>query len=377
MICARSPQGQGRHLAQVATSRTECRRPRPHGRAERVRFREGRRRGLRAGRRRRPEKALARLPHAALWLRALSRRAAGRTGAGASWRGCRTRATRWPSSDSPSPAPVPSNGWTSPASSRKRRSSAAWRGCNATSTGSTLAERRRPGARRCVSALLAAAAPMPQRKSRAAAALRPARRSRCAARARAISTAAVAMAAGNHLARWLATLPPNELDCVALPRGAAASSRAAKAGRSGSTTSARSQRLGAGAFLCRVARQRPSRRRHRAAALPGARPSRRGPRIALVGKGICFDTGGINLKSHKGMYLMHGDMQGSAVAVGTLLACSRTGARLDHRLLARAHRERDRAATPTARRRSCARRTASRSRSCTATPRAAWCWPTR
>ena len=56
---------------------------------------------------------------------------------------------------------------------------------------------------------------------------------------------------------------------------------------------------------------------------------RRGPRIALVGKGICFDTGGINLKSHKGMYLMHGDMQGSAVAAGTLLACSRTGAHLD------------------------------------------------
>src|SRR5690606_24259450 len=45
-------------------------------------------------------------------------------------------------------------------------------------------------------------------------------------------------------------------------------------------------------------------------------------RIALVGKGICFDTGGINLKTHKGMYQMHEDMQGSAVAVGTLLALS-------------------------------------------------------
>jgi len=42
--------------------------------------------------------------------------------------------------------------------------------------------------------------------------------------------------------------------------------------------------------------------------------------IALVGKGICFDTGGINLKSHKSMYQMHEDMMGSAVAVGTLLA---------------------------------------------------------
>ena len=46
-------------------------------------------------------------------------------------------------------------------------------------------------------------------------------------------------------------------------------------------------------------------------------------RIGLVGKGICFDTGGVNLKTHRSMYLMHGDMQGSAVAVGTLLAVTR------------------------------------------------------
>jgi leucyl aminopeptidase len=43
----------------------------------------------------------------------------------------------------------------------------------------------------------------------------------------------------------------------------------------------------------------------------------------LVGKGICFDTGGVNLKTHKGMYTMHEDMQGSAVALGVLLALSR------------------------------------------------------
>src|SRR5690606_27715222 len=45
-------------------------------------------------------------------------------------------------------------------------------------------------------------------------------------------------------------------------------------------------------------------------------------RLALVGKGIAFDTGGINLKPHRSMYQMHEDMQGSAVAVGTLLALS-------------------------------------------------------
>lgn len=44
--------------------------------------------------------------------------------------------------------------------------------------------------------------------------------------------------------------------------------------------------------------------------------------IALVGKGICFDTGGHNLKSAKYMQGMHQDMNGSAVAVGVLQAVS-------------------------------------------------------
>ncbi|HEX7048345.1 MAG TPA: leucyl aminopeptidase family protein [Gammaproteobacteria bacterium] len=45
--------------------------------------------------------------------------------------------------------------------------------------------------------------------------------------------------------------------------------------------------------------------------------------VALVGKGICFDTGGNNLKTGKSMFGMHGDMQGSAVALGTLIALTR------------------------------------------------------
>lgn len=42
--------------------------------------------------------------------------------------------------------------------------------------------------------------------------------------------------------------------------------------------------------------------------------------IALVGKGICFDTGGHNLKPAKYMQGMHEDMNGSAVALGILQA---------------------------------------------------------
>jgi len=44
------------------------------------------------------------------------------------------------------------------------------------------------------------------------------------------------------------------------------------------------------------------------------------PSLALVGKGICFDTGGTNLKPARHMHGMHEDMEGSAVALGTLLA---------------------------------------------------------
>ena len=44
--------------------------------------------------------------------------------------------------------------------------------------------------------------------------------------------------------------------------------------------------------------------------------------LALVGKGICFDTGGHNLKTARYMHGMHEDMNGSAVALGILLAAT-------------------------------------------------------
>jgi leucyl aminopeptidase len=39
------------------------------------------------------------------------------------------------------------------------------------------------------------------------------------------------------------------------------------------------------------------------------------PRVTLVGKGVCFDTGGLNLKPESGMLLMKKDMGGAAVAL--------------------------------------------------------------
>jgi leucyl aminopeptidase len=43
---------------------------------------------------------------------------------------------------------------------------------------------------------------------------------------------------------------------------------------------------------------------------------RAAPRVTLVGKGVCFDTGGLDLKPSAGMLLMKKDMGGAACALG-------------------------------------------------------------
>jgi leucyl aminopeptidase len=52
-----------------------------------------------------------------------------------------------------------------------------------------------------------------------------------------------------------------------------------------------------------------------------------GPTLALAGKGITFDTGGISLKNNDGMWRMKGDMTGAAVVTATVLAAARRGAK--------------------------------------------------
>ena len=47
--------------------------------------------------------------------------------------------------------------------------------------------------------------------------------------------------------------------------------------------------------------------------------------LALVGKGITFDTGGITLKPNSGMWYMKSDLSGAAAVAGTLLAASKRG----------------------------------------------------
>lgn len=54
-------------------------------------------------------------------------------------------------------------------------------------------------------------------------------------------------------------------------------------------------------------------------------PSRPKSRVALVGKGITFDSGGISIKPAKGMEAMKSDMAGAAVVLHTVLAAARLG----------------------------------------------------
>lgn len=129
-----------------------------------------------------------------------------------------------------------------------------------------------------------------------------------------------ATAEGNNLARWLTHLPGNYLT-PGIYREYAEALAQAEGWEAEFYDLEQLERLGAGAFLS-VVKASPVRDagilrlRYR---LKGAedRP------LALIGKGICFDTGGSSLKVGGGMLGMHGDMQGSAVALGTLLALTR------------------------------------------------------
>lgn len=52
----------------------------------------------------------------------------------------------------------------------------------------------------------------------------------------------------------------------------------------------------------------------------------KGPMLTLVGKGVCFDTGGLDIKPPASMLLMKKDMGGAATALGLLKMLALTGA---------------------------------------------------
>lgn len=122
-----------------------------------------------------------------------------------------------------------------------------------------------------------------------------------------------AEANGNNLARVLAALPPNTLNAETYTDLCRQMARQ-QGWECEIFDQARLKKIGAGAFLA-VAQGNP----HGNAAIVRLRRDGRQatPMLALVGKGVCFDTGGVNLKNASGMQEMHEDMQGSSVALGT------------------------------------------------------------
>ncbi|HEY9098281.1 MAG TPA: leucyl aminopeptidase family protein [Thiobacillus sp.] len=140
---------------------------------------------------------------------------------------------------------------------------------------------------------------------------------------------AKALAEGNLLTRSLTVQGPDELT-----PGVYRKRIKALAKQYGWTVEefslAKLKKMGAGAF-CAVAQGSPAKdaaivrisyKGARKGAGAGGQGSGKKP-VAFVGKGICFDTGGHNLKPAKYMQGMHEDMNGSAVVLGILAAASK------------------------------------------------------
>jgi len=133
-------------------------------------------------------------------------------------------------------------------------------------------------------------------------------------------TAIKAEASANNLARWLQALPPNVLNSGSYV-GLVEKLAKQKKWNYNFHNILKLKKLGAEAFLA-VAQANP----HEDAGIvhlqycPTGTTVNDKPDLALVGKGICYDTGGTNLKPANYMLGMHGDMGGSATALASFYA---------------------------------------------------------
>jgi leucyl aminopeptidase len=128
-----------------------------------------------------------------------------------------------------------------------------------------------------------------------------------------------ALVEGNTLTRALTMTPPNELT-PALYRQKIAKLAKDEGWKLEEFDMKKLAKIGAGAFVAVAQGSEPQ---DAAIVHLTYAPKNAKKHIALVGKGICFDTGGHNLKPAKYMHGMHEDMNGSAVALGVLLAATR------------------------------------------------------
>ncbi len=127
-----------------------------------------------------------------------------------------------------------------------------------------------------------------------------------------------ARVAGNTLCRTLTIAPPNELTPT-IYREKVAQLAKEHGWTYQEFDMAALKQMGAGAFVSVGQGSQPQ---DAAIVHLTYTPKIAEKHISLVGKGICFDTGGHNLKPAKYMQGMHEDMNGSAVTLGILLAAT-------------------------------------------------------
>ncbi|MEM9386965.1 MAG: leucyl aminopeptidase family protein [Pseudomonadota bacterium] len=139
----------------------------------------------------------------------------------------------------------------------------------------------------------------------------------------------LAEAQGNGLARWLSALPSNALTVQGyLER---VETLAGELGWELEVLRTQElEALGANAYLAVAQGSRghsPSEPAliHLRYRPPGGSVPNAPAELALVGKGICFDTGGVNVKPAQYMQTMNEDMGGSAAALGTLYTITELG----------------------------------------------------
>lgn len=134
--------------------------------------------------------------------------------------------------------------------------------------------------------------------------------------AAALGQRASIMARENARARWLTAQPGNVLTPARFRKEAERLS--GDAGWQCEVFDLKAlEKLKAGCFLA-VAQGSPE--KDAAIVRLGYRPKGARRRLALVGKGICFDTGGHNLKPARYMHHMHEDMAGAAVVLSLMTA---------------------------------------------------------
>jgi len=128
----------------------------------------------------------------------------------------------------------------------------------------------------------------------------------------------MAIVTGNTLTRELTMLPPNELT-PSIYRTKIKSLAKSNGWKFEEFDMAKLKKMGAGSF---VAVGQGSEPQDAAIVHLTYKPKQAKKTIAVIGKGICFDTGGHNLKPARYMHGMHEDMNGSAVSLGILLAAT-------------------------------------------------------